>query len=279
LTAKKTWLTVGVAALIIGSVTLVKIPRRSTPFGLKLRPEASALAKQVEKFYGHAIVEDTTSPLHENFAASEVTEQGYPRIILSPQGHTEAILVHELMHLEFTSRGFPVLKFVPPGAENTEIGETLGATVQEFIEQWMFHPTMKQMGITPDVQRNPVFEQWLKTDAREERAYAPLIMYMLLSVRYFEAMLLLDDASLKERVSARFLRNDWTGPLAKGQSMVDHILQEKPSTPEEQLNCFLWCANVAASEVLSLTIDHMETKPKGNFLAKYIFIRVDVPKF
>ncbi len=129
-------------------------PRQVTHFGVHLRPKAEVLWSHIEHMYGHSIVEERL-PVGDEYGDASVSTDGFPTIKMAPDGATEDMVVHELLHLKLLANGFPICgwfidKQYRPTPELDSATAWLTHNLRDAIQHWEFYPEIKRLGIVPD---------------------------------------------------------------------------------------------------------------------------------
>ncbi len=237
------------------------------PFGLSLSPGTQTLLDQVEAVFKHPLVkivgQDTAL-----LGSSYVTDEGAPAVELSPKSINEATFTHELMHLALRAEGYPNVVHKLPGG-----GEPAGALARDLsrnlllirdpIEHWIFAPRMKKLGIDPNQDGIERMHAFLK-EGDFRGISADLRLYMR-TVYFFQAVLILvDDPDLLQLIRYRYQRNGWQRESELGQKMADVVLTKKPSTPEEEVACYVACSNLILRKV-QLSVSKWTERRLGTF--------------
>jgi len=78
------------------STTAAPQDKIRSPFGINARPSVLALISEVERAFGHSIVERISESSDRSFGEYSVSPDGVSTITLARSDLTEANLVHEL---------------------------------------------------------------------------------------------------------------------------------------------------------------------------------------
>lgn len=263
----------------MASITL-GLAGQAGPFGLSLSPGTQALLAQVEKAFHHSIVERSLDD-GQLLGSSYVNEEGFPVVSLSPTGKNEPTLAHELMHLMLRSEGYAdVLHLMPDGSAPTgiaalELNSAL-LLIRDPIEHWIFAPRLKKLGLNPDQYNVERMRGFLKDG--QFRGLAPATEDSMRAVFYYEAVLVLDhDPDLLQQIKDRYERNGWLKEREIGESMAAVVLQAQPSSPEEEISCYVACCNLIFAGKVHFAVTGWDTREMGSFKQRLVYIATSAP--
>jgi hypothetical protein len=262
------------AALAVG------LAGQAGPFGLSLSPETQSLLAQVEKAFHHSIIERSLDD-GQLLGTSYVNEEGFPVVSLSPAGRNEPTLAHELMHMMLRSEGYAdVMHLLPDGSAPTGIAARELASalllIRDPIEHWIFAPRLRKLGLNPDQYNVERMRGFLRDG--QFRGLAPATEDSMRSVFYYEAVLVLDhDPDLLRQIKDRYAENGWLKERELGESMADVVLQAKPSTPEEEISCYVACCNLIFAGKVHFAVSRWDTREEGSFKQRLVYIATSAP--
>jgi hypothetical protein len=250
------------------------------PFGLSLSPGTQALLAQVEKGFHHPVVERSLED-QELIGSSYVSAEGFPVISLSPTGRNEPTLAHELMHLALKSEGYAVVMHLmpdgsaPTGVAARELNSAL-LMIRDPIEHWIFAPRLKELGLNPDQYNVDRMRGFLK-DGRFP-GLRPSTADSMRAVFYYEAVLVLDhDPDLLQQIKERYDKNGWKKDQEVGESMAAVVLRTKPSSPEEEVACYVACCNLIFSGKVHFAIARWDARQMGSYKERIAYVATSAP--
>jgi len=221
-------------------------PRRSM-FGVELSPEAASLASKVERSYQAGVREVRTSG-HKagQRARGVVARDGTPVIEISKYTQpTEAVIVHELIHLEMYEDGYPDLNFVRRDrrfmkGEDDYLNFIISG-VHDQIHHFMFYPRMRQMGLDPEAVVRADAEAVLRA---QDYDYMGLPADDVRAINYFKIWMNVSDPGLRRRLTDLYLKKEWRGPWLKASRMIEAVESSGPKTREQELAALEKCLNL-----------------------------------
>jgi len=235
-------------------------------FGVRLRPAAVSLLKEVEKLYGKP-VKGEEYELVGFHGRTRIDEDGTPVIVLNRStGKTEETIVHELFHLKMIGEGSPTISFTLPAATSEYQQERIlwmERQLRGAIQHWMFYPQMKRMGLKPDRDLNAEVQQVLAGSLGKELTVDKTRFE--LPVLYARIWLESGDSELKDRFVNWSESKMETLSLERAQQMIDHVTKAQPRTPDEEVEVFLHCLNYLYEGSGSFVAETWGYKPKGGF--------------
>jgi hypothetical protein len=247
--------------IMVLSTTAAPQDKIRSPFGINARRSVLALMSEVERAFGHSIVERISESSDRSFGEYSVSLDGAPTITLARSDLTEANLVHELMHFKLMAEGYPRIQWIlPPQHRNSEmVNELYGILpwLRDPIEHYMFRPAMKAMGIVADPEDIMVLETYLKQKhSKEDRRISIL--------RLFALTLSVEDDRLQRGLLASYERDGLSTEARIGSEMVRQVRDMRPMTPRQEVDCFLACINTFWAGERKATFVSWSSEPLGN---------------
>jgi hypothetical protein len=265
--------------VVLGALAL-GLSGQATPFGISLSPGTQALLAQVEKAFHHPIVERSLED-HELLGSSYLTPEGFPVVSLSSNGRNEPTLAHELMHLLLKSEGYAGVRHLmpdgsaPTGVAARELDSSL-LLIRDPIEHWIFAPRLKKLGLNPDQYNVDRMRGFLK-DGRFP-GLAPATANSMRAVFYYEAVLVLDhQPDLLQQIKERYRQNGWTQEQELGESMAAVVLRIKPSSPEEEIACYIECCNLIFAGKVHFSLARWDARQMGSFPERIAYVATSAP--
>jgi hypothetical protein len=247
-----------VLLLAVFSAIAVGEDKPRAPFGIRARPSVLALMSEVEQDFGHPIVELISESSEQNFGSFNV-DRGVPTITLAKDDLTESNLVHELMHLKLMAQGYPRIEWEPPPPQEIA-GEVYGtrSRVRDPIEHFMFRPSIKALGVAADPEDVGVLVRYVHENEHPKENQSASIL------RFFFLMLSVEDRSLRNQLLASYKRDGLRAEARIGARMVSQVEKFRPTTPQEEINCFLACVNILWKGERKATFASWSSERLGN---------------
>lgn len=192
------------------------------PFGIDARPSLLALKLEVERGFGHAIIERVSEPGGPAFGSYEIDDNGVPTITLAKDDLTEADLAHELMHLKLILQGHPRIEWrVSENRFRTkEMADELyrlRVTIRDSIEHFIFRPAIVAMGIKADPEDVGVLTRYVqdKHPTKEEKWFS--------ITRFFSLTLSVEDPAMNRQLVASYTKNGLRAEALRGENMARQV--------------------------------------------------------
>jgi hypothetical protein len=252
-------------------------------FGIKLRPEATVLRGEVEKYYGKAVREELVGGWASGYwGESEVIGDGTPVIRLNSRtGKNEINIVHELWHLKLTAQGFPARKWAPMVGMSQGINQSLmhdiDSLMLDAILHSKFYPEMRKMGYDADAWDRPEIKLMIETslldgthkiEGRKE----------LLPLSYFKFYLESSDRELVSQLGQWYKQNNLSDTLEVSKKLVKIIEVSETDTPEQQVKVYIECLNVLLQGIAQFKVVAWGTENLGTFTRRTVTICILPPK-
>jgi hypothetical protein len=267
------------------------ITRRGNPptgrerilLGIKLRPQLVDLLLEVEGLFGNKQVQARFARVRESsefvdrVGTTEITKDGTPIIkvddSIAPKDEhrIERIVAHELLHLRFRGRRFPLFSFNGPARLMNRFNfylTTARHAIRNGIEHWMFAADMRRMGFDASAELKRGFDI-LKQQAKP--GYGDDI---LLTLNYFRALLEYDDPKLLAELRLFYLDHQWGRMIESGEKLAALVRVAKPQTPDEVKLTFLQCLNALLGKSLSFNLLEPVNETYGAYVQPVIGIRL-----
>jgi hypothetical protein len=245
-------------------------------FGVKLRPGAVTLLKEVGKLYGKPVKKEEYE-LVGFHGRTRIDEDGTPVIILNPStGKTEETIVHELFHLKMIGEGSPTISSILPAATSVYQQERIlwmERQLRGAIQHWMFYLQMRKMGLKPDRDLNAEVQQVLAgsllTDLTADKTRFEIpVLYARISLES-------EDSELKTQYIECSESKMEKASIERAKQMIDHVTKTQPRTPEEEVQVFLQCLNYLYNDIGFFISEPWGYKPKRKFRLRTIAFRFE----
>lgn len=251
--------------------------------GIKLRPQVVDLLIEVEGLFGNKQVQARFERVRESrevvdrVGTTEITKDGTPIIkvddSIDPKDELriERIVAHELLHLRFRGKRFPLFTFNGPSRLVNKFNFYLATArhaIRNGIEHWMFAPDMRRMGFDPSAELKRGFDI-LKQQAKP--GYGDDI---LLALNYFRALLEYDDPKLLSELRSFYLEHQWGKMIESGEKLAALVLAAKPQTPDDVKATFLQCLNVILGKSLRFSLLEPVNETYGAYVQPVVVIRL-----
>jgi hypothetical protein len=227
---------------------------RAQPFGILLGPETTKLWHEVEALYRRPVRTERPSELETN-AEAVVTDDGTPVIrIRESVAPTEVRIAHELLHLQMVTEGFaysiePRFSSGSVTSENLALFRRNAEVVHNGILHWMFYPKLRSMGLNPSEEFSGQLDAFFLGSA------APDAMTKQgLALNFFKASIEVDDAKLQEQLADHYLARGWEGPLNSARAMAETVTNNRPDSPQREMDVFLECMNSLFKESVRFSV-------------------------
>jgi hypothetical protein len=237
---------------------------QTEPFGVLLGLETEKLWHQVETEYGRSVRTERSAGLGTN-AEAVVTDDGTPVIrIRESVAPTEVRIAHELLHLAMVSEGFaytfePRFSSASVTPENLALFSRTAEVVHNGVLHWMFYPKLRSMGLNPSEE----FGGQLADTFFVRTSAADTMTEQDLALNFFKASIETDDPAIPERLAERYLASGWQQPLATGRAMAESVTNNKPDSPQREVEVFLTCMNQLFKETAAFSVLSQTTQPRG----------------
>ena len=243
------------------------------PFGIDARQSLLALMLEVERGFGHVIIERVWEPGGPSFGSYEIDANGIPTITLAKDDLTEANLAHELMHLKLILQGYPRIEWRVSDSRFTtqeianELHELL-ATIRDPIEHFIFHATIAAMGIMPDPEDVGVLTRYVYDKSRPKEGSGGSISM------FFSLTLSVQDSALRRQLLASYERKGLRAEALAGKAMALQVRRMHPKTPKDEVDCFIACLNIYWAGKRTATLLSQSSERRGNIARKVATLMV-----
>lgn len=159
-------------------------------FGIRLRPAAARLLKEVEQHYGRPVREELVHDWEPNrVGEARVSKDGTPIIRMNAGARfVEVDVVHELLHLKWRAMGFESPELSGPLARaNAHYFQYVAFSLFDPLVHKLFYPAMRKMGFEPNAAQREAIKQAIRNDRIEN--IAPPTAQEFLALYYFQASL------------------------------------------------------------------------------------------
>jgi hypothetical protein len=247
-------------------------------FGIELSKSAAGLVAKVERLYGTRVREERPAGrpaiVH---ARGYVAPDGTPAIEISDHTlPTEAIVVHELIHLEMYGEGYPDIQFnaAQGGFTQTHLVylKFLLNHVHDSPVHCMFFPRMRAMGLDPETEVRGGAEAVLRL--RDYPDYQGLPADDVRAIYYFKMFMNVSDDSLRRRLADMYLEKGWRAALDIGRRMVAVVATARPATREQMIASLESCLKLLDREGLRFSFRQWRHEMRGRHQHWYAVFEV-----
>ncbi|MEP6904013.1 MAG: hypothetical protein ABJA66_19985 [Actinomycetota bacterium] len=238
----------GQTLLVIGLITIFSLAILAQTgklmLGVKLRPEVSAIADEIEqktkqKIDAEFIEFDDRFTLGSSYISENATAIVHVNSNLKRQTQKlEAVIAHELLHLRLRANNYPVFLFAP----NVKTRRGLAQDVEQsnandlasLIEHRIFKAEMDKFGLNQIINlagdTESAAEQ--RNGAKDGQADA---------INFARAVLEYQTSADIEKLRKIYQTNKWQKSLKIGQEIADLISGSKIISPESSARVFQLC--------------------------------------
>lgn len=215
--------------------------------GLKLRPEITAIVKEIEVKTGQRLyAEFATQPQFQLGSGFINDEDGRAVVLVDPALESdakklEAVVTHELLHLRLTVTGYPSFIFSP--SVRTAKGRAIDVEqsnindLRSIIEHRVFKTEMERFGLNKFIDLAGDTAEFANTRKGQEDGQNDAINYARALLEYPQPA----DIALVQTV---YRANGWTRSLAEGKAIADIIRAAPMTSPAQVEAVFLRCLAV-----------------------------------
>jgi hypothetical protein len=262
---KEVFISVRVFLIVLVTFSAAGVPSNRQirkPFGIAARPALLALKLEVERGFGHAIIERISDSSEFAYGSFTIDANGVPTITLAKDDLTEANLAHELMHLKLALQGHPRIDWRTRDSRflTMEMAKELAgllATIRDPIEHFIFRPSITAMGIAADPEDIEAVARYVhKRHLKEDQQFGIL--------RFFGLTLSVRDSALRQQLLASYNRDGLEAETLTGRRMALQVQGANPKTPKEATDCLIACLNIYWAGKRSATLLSWSSEKLGN---------------
>jgi hypothetical protein len=244
---------------------------RYTIGGVELRPSSGELLDKIEEEFEQPLkIEKHDTGVAGALARGIISDEGVPTVVIGSDGAlTEAIIVHELLHIDQRIRLFPNgidLRIVGPLSTDfeTRLGSLFGTYLLNPIEHAIFFPRMVEMGIDPYDEEAASIRQVITAEGFPPQAHDALpYQTEALSLWYMTAALGVGDSTVTSANDRLFEKNGFFESMHRGQAAVNIFRSRNPQTPQEMAETIVSSLNCLLGSLGTFSFDGWSSKQKG----------------
>lgn len=246
----------------------IDIPLRDL-LGGQLRNEAAPLLDEVEKLYGKPVLLNRIYGWPSFIPSSSSEFYGTPAIGINSDNKPEFAditpeITRELFRLKLRAEGYPAVKFTYKSdflsdREREALETDINRLLLSAIEQELFYPAMREMGIDPPLLAGsmPADEPGLVDHPERVR---------ILAANYFLACLELSDRQRYRDVFEQYERKDCFEAAKLGRQLAEIYHRQEPRTPKELISVYTKLLNHLYRGEARFSIKHWEKAKREGFL-------------
>jgi hypothetical protein len=256
-------------------------------FGIQVQSSIVKLLEQVEKLYGKKIREERSNVLpgqsgagHVTFGGAYVAGEGTPVIQINDAVRpTEAIIVHEAIHLKKYAEGYPDIWFdARQGGFTAEHQNFLGfvlAHIYDSIQHYMFFPEMRKMGLDPESEVRQSLESLLNNgDFNYSVIPSGISPQEVRAITFFKVMMNISNDTLLRRTRAWYKSKHWDDSLEVGDKLAEIVTNTRPSTRDHLIDVFVNCLQTLRGDHWKFKFREWKQQLRGDHIHWYAVIDV-----
>ena len=211
--------------------------------GVKMRSEVQAIIKEIEVKTNRKIYREFVRQEAFHLGSSFIDEDGLPVVLIDfnlekDEKKLEAVIVHELLHLQLIVNNFPIFLFSP--TVKTAKGRAIDVEqenvndLKNLIDHRVFQSDMEKLGLDKHIN----LAGDAATQAKKMKGQADGQTEV---VNYVRAMLEYQNARDVLTLQKIYEANGWTNSLKTGREIAALISSTKLQTPKDVEAVFLRC--------------------------------------